>query len=30
MDATTIGQAVGQFKTSILDSIRHDTLLKVL
>ena len=28
MDATTIGQAVGQFKTSILDSIRHNTLLK--
>lgn len=28
MDATTIGQAVEQFKTSILDSIRHNTLLK--
>ena len=28
MDATTIGQAVGQFKISILDSIRHNTLLK--
>lgn len=28
MDATTIGQAVGQFKIAILDSIRHNTLLK--
>lgn len=28
MDATTIGQAVGQFKILILDSIRHNTLLK--
>lgn len=28
MDATTIGQAVGQLKTYILDNIRHNTLLK--
>ena len=28
MDATTIGQAVGQLKTYILDTIQHNTLLK--
>lgn len=28
MDATTIGQAVGQLKTYILDNIQHNTLLK--
>jgi heptaprenyl diphosphate synthase len=28
MDTTTIGQAVGQLKTYILDNIRHNTLLK--